>query len=162
MAQNADALRDGEVDVVQLFQPFAEQLVGEGAHIWYAAAARGPASYTSLYTTRRRFEAERETMAALTRGLYRTLGWLHATPAQTVSATIGGYFPDLAADLLAACIARYQALAIWNETPVLSRDGFERVKASCLSGGLIARDTAFATCVDNRHAEAAVAADRPS
>lgn len=37
MADNAAALRDGALDVVQLFEPFVEQLVREGAgHIWQA------------------------------------------------------------------------------------------------------------------------------
>ena len=54
--------------------------------------------------------------------------------------------------------SRYQALGVWNRDPVLPREGFERLKASCLSGGLITRDTPFEQCVDNRHAEAAIAA----
>ncbi|MBV8507270.1 MAG: ABC transporter substrate-binding protein, partial [Alphaproteobacteria bacterium] len=42
MADNATALRRGEFDVVQLFQPFAEQLIAAGeGHLWYAAATRG-------------------------------------------------------------------------------------------------------------------------
>ena len=161
MAQNAAGLRAGEVDVVQLYQPYAEALVRDGAQICYAAAARGPTAYTSLYTTRQRFEADPQTMAALTRGLYRTLVWLETAAPERVAAAIAEYFPALASDLLAACIARYQALGVWNQTPVLSRAGFERLKASCLSGGLFKRDTAFETCIDNRYAEAAVAAGRP-
>ncbi len=161
MSQNAAALGAGEVDVVQLYQPHAEELVREGAHIWYAAAERGPTAYTSLYATRRRFEADPETMAALTRGLYRTLTWLRTASPELVAATISGYFPTLAPDLLAACVARYQGLEIWSETPSLSRVGFERLKSSCLSGGLIGRDTPYDTCVDNRHAEAAIVAGPP-
>ena len=152
MAENAAALGAGEVDVVQLYQPHAEDLVRDGAHIWYAAATRGPTAYTSFYTTRRRFEADPATMAAMTRALHGTLSWLKTAPPGAVAEAIASYFPALAADLLAACIARYQALGIWNQTPVLTRDGFERLKASCLSGGLIRRDTPFETCVDNRHA----------
>ena len=161
MVENVEALFRGEVDVVQVFQPYAEELVRDGAHIWYAAATRGPTAYTALYTTRQRFESEPETMAAMARGLYRTLGWLNAAPPETVAETISSYFPTLAHDLLTACIARYQTLEVWNQTPVLSRDGFERLKASCLSGGLITHDTPYETCVDNRYAEAAVAADPP-
>ncbi len=161
MAENVAALRVGEVDLVQLFQPYAEELIRDGAHIWYAAATRGPTAYTSLYTTGRRLEADPQSMAAMALGLHRTLKWLTTTPPETVAETIASYFPALARDLLTACIARYQTLQIWNETPVLSREGFERLKASCLSGGLITRDTPYETCVDNRHANAAVAADPP-
>jgi NitT/TauT family transport system substrate-binding protein len=161
MAQNLAALRAGALDVVQLFQPYAEELLREGHHFWYAAAARGPTAYTSFYVTRRRFEAEPETMAALARGLYRTLKWLKTAAPEAVAEAISDYFPDLAPDLVAACIARYRALRVWNETPVLPRQGFERLKAACLSGGLIAKDTPYEVCVDNRYAAAAVAADPP-
>lgn len=152
MAENAAALAAGAVDVVQLYQPYAEELVRDGARIWYAAARRGPTAYTSFYTTRRRFEAEGATMAAMTRALHRTLRWLQTAKADAVAEAIASYFPALAPDLLAACVARYQALRIWNETPVLPRDGFQQLKASCLSGGLIRRDTPYETCVDNRYA----------
>ncbi len=161
MAENVVALYNGKVDVVQVYQPYAEELIRGGAHVWYAAATRGPTAYTSLYTTWRRFEAKPETMAAMASGLYRTLKWLNAAAPETVAETISSYFPALAHDLLTACIARYQTLQVWNETPVLSRDGFERLKASCLSGGLITRNTRYETCVDNRHAEAAVTAGPP-
>ena len=161
MAENVAALRVGEVDLVQLYQPYAEEMVRNGAHIWYAAATRGPTAYTSLYTTRHRLEADPQSMAAMVRGLYRTLNWLDATPPENVAEVIASYFPVLAHDLLTACIARYQTLQVWNRTPVLSREGFERLKASCQSGGLITRNTPYEICVDNRHAEAAVAADPP-
>src|SRR5438128_8623314 len=39
MADNVAALRRGELDVVQLFEPFAEELIAAGAgHLWHAAA----------------------------------------------------------------------------------------------------------------------------
>ncbi len=159
MTENAASLRAGDIDVVQLFEPYVEELVRDGFHIWYAAATRGPTAYTSFYTTRRRFEADPETMAAMTRGLARTQRWLATAAPETVAQTIAGYFPSLAPDLLTACIARYQALNIWNDTPILARDGFERLKGSCLSGGLITQNTPYEVCVDTHHAEAAAQAD---
>ena len=97
-------------------------------------------------------------MAGLARGLYATQTWLATAAPEAVAEAIADYFPELAPDLVAACAARYQALGVWNRDPVLPREGFERLKASCLSGGLITRDTPFEACVDNRHAEAAIAA----
>src|SRR5262249_8651078 len=61
MAENATALRRGEIDVVQLFQPFAEELLAAGeGHVWYAAATRGPTSYTSFYARRGVLVARRD------------------------------------------------------------------------------------------------------
>ena len=53
MAENAAALRAGKLDAVQLFQPYAEELIASGAgHVWYAAALRGLTAYTTLVTRR--------------------------------------------------------------------------------------------------------------
>ena len=60
MADNVAALRRGEVDVVQVFEPFGATLLAEGAgHLWFAQASRGPTSYTTFYA-RRRLLAERQ------------------------------------------------------------------------------------------------------
>jgi len=155
MAENAAALRAGDRDVVQLFQPFAEDLAGTGAgHIWYAAASRGPTSYTTLYTTKNNLAARRPTFLAMTRALQRTQNWVHASDPATIAETIAVYFPDLDPDTLTACIGRYKALGIWGRNPILPKAGFERLKAACLSGGLIERGTDFENCVDNSLAEA--------
>ena len=53
MAQNAAALRAGTLEAVQLFQPYAEELLASGdGHLWYAAANRGLTAYTTLVTRR--------------------------------------------------------------------------------------------------------------
>ena len=58
MAENAVALRTGKLDAVQLFQPYAEELIASGAgHVWNAAASRGLTAYTTLVTRRRRSTA---------------------------------------------------------------------------------------------------------
>lgn len=163
MAANEAALRIGSLDAIQVFQPHAEHLVRDGVgHIWYAAATRGPCAYTTLYTTRRMLENDSDSLLAMTRALYRTQKWLHATPDAAVAKTIASFFPDLEQDVLAACIARYRALGIWNTDPILSRDGFDRLRRSCLSGGLISTGVDYETCVDTSLARRAIAADPPS
>jgi NitT/TauT family transport system substrate-binding protein len=53
MAENEAALREGRIDAVQVFQPYAEQFVSSGAgYIWNAAAGRGLTAYTTLVTRR--------------------------------------------------------------------------------------------------------------
>src|SRR5215472_5207954 len=87
MAANMAALRAGKVDVVQLFQPFAEALIAEGSgHLWYAAATRGPCSYTTFYAGRSVLAAKRGELGCLVRGLYRTQKWLgNAAPGAIVA-----------------------------------------------------------------------------
>ncbi len=49
MAENMASLERGEVDVVQVFEPFAS---GSDGNVWYAQADRGPTSYTTFYARR--------------------------------------------------------------------------------------------------------------
>lgn len=163
MADNTAALRDGRLDAIQVFQPFAEQLVRDGAgHIWYAAAARGPTSYTALYTTERMLADRPDIMLAMTRAIYRTQKWVHGHDAATIAATIARFFPDLDADTLTACIARYKAGGLWGRNPILPRGGFERLKVACLSGGLIERGADYADCIDTSLARTVIESDPPS
>jgi len=162
MADNMAALRAGSVDVVQLFEPLAEELIADGSgHLWYAAASRGPCSYTTFYARRGVIEANRAEMLLLVRALYRTQKWLHAQPAAAIADAVQSYFPAVPRARRVAALARYQALGIWGRTPILPRDGYERLKDGLVSGGFC-RGTEYEIAVDNSLADAAVAADPPA
>ena len=156
MAGNADALREGRVDAIQVFEPFVEDLLHEGAgHVWYAAARRGPTSYTTLYTSRRFAEANPDALSALAGGVMEALDWLHGRDAEALAERLQSYFPALAPARLAGALARYKANGVWGRDPVLPLEGFVRLKGALISGGFIARDIPFEACVDNRYAERA-------
>ena len=53
MAANLDALRNGELDVAQMFEPYVSMAVQQGiGKILYAASTRGPTVYTTFLATR--------------------------------------------------------------------------------------------------------------
>jgi NitT/TauT family transport system substrate-binding protein len=161
MPDNMSALRNGALDVVQLFQPVAEELIASGeGHLWYAAANRGPCSYTSFYARRGTLASKRGEMLKLVRALYRTQKWLHLQRPETLAEIVAPYFPDTPRPLLAAALRRYYDLGIWGRDPILPRAGYERLVAGLVSGGFV-RGTPFETAVDNSLAEQAVADDPP-
>jgi NitT/TauT family transport system substrate-binding protein len=156
MADNMAALRAGTVDVVQLFQPLAEELIEDGAgHLWYAAASRGPCSYTTFYARRSVLAAKRDEFRLLVRGLYRTQKWLHAEPAEALAEMVQSYFETVPRPRLVAALGRYKALGIWGRTPMLPRDGYDRLKDGLVSGGFV-KGTRYEVAVDNSLAEEAV------
>ncbi|HVZ07426.1 ABC transporter substrate-binding protein [Rhodopila sp.] len=158
MAGNAQALRDGAVDAVQLFQPYAEELLASGAgHLWYAAASRGLTAYTTLNTRRSVIATRRDELLAMVRGMRRTLRWIRATPGAGIARTLHGYFPDLSPALFAAAIDRYKALDLYGPDPLIRREGFDRLVAAMRSGGALKRDIPFSACVDTSLAEEALA-----
>jgi len=162
MAENAVALRAGEVDLIQVFEPYARSLINEGAgHVWYAAASRGATSYTTLNTTRGFIERNPDTVLRMTRAMYRTLKWIAARGGRELAQVIARYFPDIPAPVLAACCDAYRSLGLWNRTPVLGREGLERLRDAMLAAGAIRTRFAYEDCVDMRFAEQVVREDPP-
>lgn len=159
MADNATALREGRLDAVQVFQPYAEELLADGAfHIWYAAASRGPTAYTALVTRRVTLAAKQDAFLAMVRALRHVLRWVAETPGAEIARAVAGFFPDVPQPRLAAALDRYRALGLYAADPVLRREGFDRLQQAMLSGGALAEPIPFETCVDNALAEKAVAA----
>lgn len=158
MAENASALRDGRLDAVQLFQPYAEALIASGeGHVWYAAADRGLTAYTTLVTRRSTLAARRQELGAMVRALYRSLQWIRGTPGAEVARVLASYFPDVPPALFASAIDRYRGLQLYGPDPVTRREGFDRLAAAMLSGGALNTLIPFEDCVDNSLAEETVA-----
>jgi NitT/TauT family transport system substrate-binding protein len=163
MAENAAALRSGELDVIQVFQPYARHLIEEGAgHLWHAAANRGPTSYTTFNTTRAFIEREPDTALRMTRAMYRTEKWIAAHEGRDLAEVVGRYLPEIPLARLAACCDSYKALGLWNSNPVVQRAGFEWLRDAMLAAGAIRTRFSYEDCVDMRFAEQVVREDPPS
>ncbi|MBV9828473.1 MAG: ABC transporter substrate-binding protein [Alphaproteobacteria bacterium] len=156
MPENVAALADGSLDVAQMFEPFVEQAVAAGAHVWLPASARGRTSYTVFVTRRDRLAADPEPFRRMARAMYRTQRWLAAQPPEAIADTIKDYFPDLDHGVFSRALARYQGQGVWSTDPIVSEEGIARLRRALLGCGFLKRDVPFTECVDNTFAEAAV------
>lgn len=155
MAENIRRLAAGELDVVQVFEPYAALAEAEGAaHVWHRFATRGDLGYTSFYTTRGFLDGNRAKCEALVRGINRATTALYAQPAEATAEAVAGFFPDLAAPVLTRAIAGYRGARLWAPTPALPAWTVVALKAALLSGGLIGRDIPYERFVDNSLAAA--------
>lgn len=149
MAENVAALADGAVDVIQVFEPYADAAVTAGrGHVWHRFAVRGDLGFTSFYTTRAFAAARRDTCRGLVRGIGRALRWLAGADPAAVAATVHPYFPDLEPAAIARIFAGLRASGLWARTPAFPAAAYVRLKAALLSGGLIARDVPYDRAVD--------------
>jgi NitT/TauT family transport system substrate-binding protein len=161
MAENAFSLQEGILDAIQVFQPYAEELLQAGTgHVWSAAANRGLTAYTTLVTRRSVLTARRDELSAMVRAMYRSLRWIAATPGTEIARALQSFFPDVPPPLYAASIDRYKALGLYGTDPITRREGVERLQAAMRSGGALDRDIPFESVVDNTLAEEAVARQR--
>ena len=144
-----------------MFEPFASSLIAEGAgHVWYAAATRPDLLHDVLHPARM-LRDHREDLrdGAGDPPHAATLAPADAAP---IADAIADFFPDFPPPLLTTACARYKSLGIWSTTPVLPRQGYDRLLSSLVSGGFVPLGTSFdKVAVDNTLAEQVLAENPP-
>jgi NitT/TauT family transport system substrate-binding protein len=149
MPDNYALLREGRLDVMQAFEPFASQAEIDGTgEILYAASSRGPTVYTAFIATRSKVAAHRDAFAAMTRALAKTQRWLYSHSGKELAEVVACFFPDVPRELLVRSLQRYLDDDLWARDPAMSRQGFERLGSSFVSGGMLNRAPSFDDCVD--------------
>jgi NitT/TauT family transport system substrate-binding protein len=149
MADNLEDLRKGELDVVQMFEPYASMALQAGAgDILYAASTRGPTVYTTFLATRDGILRNRMTFTAMVRATRRTLVWVAEHSAEELADVVALFYPDSPRDILESSLRRYRDAGLWASTPDVSRQGFARLAASLASGGFVSRMHSYEDCVD--------------
>jgi NitT/TauT family transport system substrate-binding protein len=151
MQDNYTRMRGKQFDVMQAFEPFASQAeIDQAGKILYAASSRGPTVYTSFIATRARISAHLDAFVAVTRALAKMQQWLHAHSGKELAQVVASYFTDVSQELLIRSLQRYLDAGLWSRDIAMSKQGFERLGSSFLSGGALKRSPVFEQCVDLR------------
>jgi NitT/TauT family transport system substrate-binding protein len=148
MAQNLAALRRGDIDVAQMFEPYVTMALQAGGEVLYAASTRGPCVYTTFLATRDGIARNRVSFAAMVRAVRRTLAWVHEHSAEELADAAAAFYPDVPRDIMVSALRRYRDAGLWARVPEVSRGGFARLAESLLSGGFVTRRHAYEDCVD--------------
>src|SRR5215475_9447427 len=149
MAENLDALRNGDIEVAQMFEPYVSMALKSAiGGIRYAASSRGPTVYTTFLATRQSIDRNRAAFAAMTRAVRRMQSWLAEHGSEELAAVVAAFYPDVAGDVLQNSLRRYHQAGVWAQSPEPSREGFARLAASLRSGGFISQIHAYEDCVD--------------
>jgi len=149
MAENYRELRGKTIDVMQAFEPFVSQAeIDLAGTILYAANSRGPTVYTSFITTRSKIAANRDTYFAVIHALAKMQRWLYAHSGKELAEVVASFFPNVPQELLVCSLQRYLDAGLWARDTAMSKQGFERLGLSFLSGGSLRRSPVFENCVD--------------
>jgi NitT/TauT family transport system substrate-binding protein len=149
MADNFRALCNNQLDVVQVFEPYASMAMRVGAgDILYAASMRGPTVYTTFIATREGIERHRTGFRRMVQAIRQTQAWLADHSAEELAEITASFFPDIAHDILVSSLRRYLQAEVWARAPDVSQKGFARLAESLSSGGFIARMPKYEVCVD--------------
>ena len=149
MKRNIAAYLRGEVDVVQVFEPYADQLVSEGqGSVWHRFTDRGDIAYTTFYATRNMTRYRREDCHRLVTGMSRALADLQRSRADTVAAAVSEFLPGQPRERLVRIITQYRQSGLWAHSTDLPPTPLLRLKAALVSGGLIRSDPAYGRLID--------------
>ncbi len=147
MAENLEAVEDGRLDVVQLFEPYAEIALSKGLSVLHAQASRGDTSYTTLCGTRETIARYKDAYAAMTRAVAGMQDWLHTHSGADLAKAVQSFYPGIDQAVLTAAFDRYKKNELWARDTVISRKGFDRLAVSLQSGGFIRRLPDYEDCV---------------
>lgn len=149
MAENYALLRKGELDVMQAFEPFVSMAeMDHAGKVLYAASSRGPTVYTAFIATRVAIARQREVFVAMTRALAKMEQWLYANSAEELGNAIAPFFAHVPKDILVPSLQRYRDVGLWARNPAMSKQGFDRLGLSFVSGGLLQRSPVYENCVE--------------
>lgn len=149
MPDNYAALRGGQLDVMQAFEPFASQAeMDQAGEVLYAASSRGPTVYTAFIATRSKVAAHRDAFVAVTHAVAKMQRWLYAHSGSELAEVTACFFSHVPRELLVRSLQRYLDAGLWARDPAMSKQGFERLGAGFLSGGSLKRAPVFENCVD--------------
>lgn len=149
MAHNYQALQAGDIDVMQVFEPFISMAEKDGAgEVLYAASTRGPTAYTAFIATREDCAMRRGEFAAMTRATAKMLAWLYANPVEELAKAVAAFFPNVPMDILVRSLRRYKDATLWSRETMMLPQGFARLAQSLHSGGFILRMPSYDECVE--------------
>ncbi len=148
MGQNLEALKSGEIDYVQYFEPFVSQTIASGAgQVLHAANSRGPTAYTTFISTRKIIAQKQAAFEAMSRAIEKMGPWIAAHTGQELSVLIAPFYPHVTPEILTQAMERYKNAGLWFCKKTVTRSGFDRLKLSMRNGGFISCDPAYEDCI---------------
>jgi NitT/TauT family transport system substrate-binding protein len=149
MVENVEALRNRQLDVVQVFEPYVSMISAEGiGERLYTASARGPTVYTTFISTRAAIDRHRDDFAGMTRAIRHMQIWLAEHTAEEFAEVTAPFYPEVKREFLVSSLRRYGVAGLWPNTTAVSRAGFARLSVSLHSGGYITHMPYYEDCVD--------------
>jgi NitT/TauT family transport system substrate-binding protein len=148
MQENLDALLRGELDVIQVFEPYVSlALANKDLEVVHAASQRGYTAYTTFISTFEGMQRNQAGFEAMIAAIEQFRPWLAEHGPAELARVVKSFYPHVSLDILTACLMRYHAAELWACRRAISRQGFARLAASMLDSGYIKRAARYEDCV---------------
>ena len=154
----AGSFAGGNADYVTLFEPTAS--LTESSGIGYIVASVGKEAgeipYTAYFALQSYITKNEELIQNFTKAIYKGQQWVKEHTAEEIAKQIVGFFPDTDVETLATSIQKYKDIDAWNETPVLTKEAFEKLQDVIEEAGELDKRADYDKVVNNKYAEEAI------
>lgn len=152
------AFLGGTADYVTVFEPAASSLQAEGKGYIVAAVgdAVGDLPYTAYFAKSSYMEENPELIQGFANAVAKGEAWVKTHSAKEVAKLVAPHFADTDLELLTSAVENYQKVGAYCETPVMSKESFDRLQTVMESAGELSQRAAFDAVVNNTFAEKAV------
>ena len=144
MPDQLNQLVQGELDVIQVFEPYVQKALDAGVgKIVYAAADRGWTAYTTFMSSQQKIDQYRDQFEAMGHALQDFSNWLEQSGVEPLVDLFKPFYPDIPAAELLPGLSRYLNVGLWSLRPSVSRAGFNRLLESMLTSGTISHSIPY-------------------
>lgn len=155
------AFLGGTADYVTVFEPAASSLQAEGKGYIVAAVgdAVGDLPYTAYFAKSSYMEENPELIQGFANAVAKGEAWVKTHSAKEVAKLVAPHFADTDLELLTSAVENYQKVGAYCETPVMSKESFDRLQTVMESAGELSQRAAFDAVVNNTFAEKSVSSN---
>ncbi len=156
------AFTGGTGDYVTAFEPTASMLQqqGQGYIVASVGEASGDIPYTAYFAKKSYIEKNNDLIQRFVNAVYRGQQWVATHSAAEIAETVADQFPDTDLALLTKAVESYRAIDAWNATPVMGKDGFDRLQSVMTEAGELTKTADYGKVVNNTFAQKAVATQK--
>lgn len=149
------AFLGGVGDYVTVFEPTATVIQNEGRG--YIVASVGEASgeipYTAYFANKSFLQKNPELIKNFVDAIYEAQQWVLTHSSKEVAEAIAPSFSDTSVEVLTQVVERYKEIGVWNATPVMTEDSFNRLQDVIEQAGELSERVDFDKIVNNTFAE---------
>ncbi len=154
----AGAFSSGEAEYVTLFEPTASmtEMQGKGYVVASVGEASGEIPYTAYFAKKSYIEKNPDIIQNFTNAIYEGQQWVKEHTSKEIAESVQSFFPDTDLEMLETAIQSYKDIDAWNDTPVLTKESFEKLEDVMIEAGELLNKVPYEELVNNTYAEKAI------
>ena len=154
----AGAFSSGEAEYVTLFEPTASmtEMQGKGYVVASVGEASGEIPYTAYFAKKSYIEKNPEIIQGFTNAIYEGQKWVKEHTAKEIAEVVQDFFPDTDLEMLETAIQSYKNIDAWNDTPILTKESFEKLEDVRIEAGELLNKVPYEKLINNTFAEKAI------